>query len=100
MIAAALGDLDLSAVFAALRAQEEHGHTAETDAELNVGCFGDKALRLASELRDVLVPGDRQNLDVAYRRAARLAAYAISMQRRIRLEQSRHAACNTGESKQ
>lgn len=89
MIGAALAELDLGAMLAALREQETRGHTAETDGELRVECFGETSIRLAGELRDVLHPGDRQNLDVAYRRAARLAAYAIATQRRIRTEQER-----------
>lgn len=89
MTGAALEELDFSAMVAAFREQEARGHTAESDGELHIECFGATALRLAAELRDVVHPGDRQNLEVAYRRAARLAAYAIAAQRRIRLEQQR-----------
>lgn len=91
MIGAALGELELAAIFAELRNQEHNGHTAESDAELAIATFGDTAVRFAGELRDVLRPGDRQNLDVAYRRAARVAAFAISTARRIRHEQKKGA---------
>ena len=87
MTGAALEDLDLSAVLAELRGQEANGHTAETDADRSIGSFGDTSRRLAGELNDVLIPGDRQNLAVGYRRAARLAAYALATMRRIRHEQ-------------
>jgi hypothetical protein len=89
MISAALEDINLSAVLAAMRDQESHGHTAATDAERPIACFGDDLVRRSIECRDVLIPGDRQNLDVGYRRAARLAAYAIAAMRRIRIEQER-----------
>lgn len=91
MIAPALEDLDLSAMLAALLDQESHGHTAETDGERRIECFGADLVARSIELRDVLQPGDRQNLEVAYRRAARLAAYAIAAQRRIRLERRRRS---------
>jgi hypothetical protein len=87
MIRAALDDLDLTAVLAALRDQEGYGHTAETDAERPIRIFGEDLLHRSMELRDVLIPGDRQNLGAGYRRAARLAAYAIAAMRRIRHEQ-------------
>lgn len=87
MIGAALEDVHLSAVLAAFREQESHGHTAASDADRNLLCFGDDLVRRANECRDVLFPGDHQNLPVAYRRAARLAAYAIATMRRIRFEQ-------------
>lgn len=94
MIIPALTELDLTAVLATLREQEGAGHTAETDAELPLARFADVARRLSNELYDVLIPGGRQDLDVAYRRAARLAAFGISTARRIRTEQ-RQRACNT-----
>jgi len=84
---AALDELDLSAALAAFREQESHGHTAESDGEIPIGVFANKAARFSLELGDVLRDGDRQNLDVAYRRAARLAAFGLSIQRRIRREQ-------------
>lgn len=88
----ALEDLDLTAALAALRDQsEKHGHSAESDAELRICTFADTSRRLAAELADVLLPGGRQNLPVAYRRAARLAAFSIATMRRIRHEE----ACNT-----
>jgi hypothetical protein len=90
----ALEELDLTAALAAFRDQSEtHGHTAERDAELRICHFADTARRLAAELADVLLPGDRQSLPVAYRRAARLAAFTLATMRRIRLEQG--PACNT-----
>lgn len=89
MIRAALEDLDLSATFAAFLEQQEHGHTAESDAERKLACFGIDLVTRSAELRDVIVPGDRQNLDVAYRRAARLGAYALATMRRIRVEKHR-----------
>lgn len=97
MIGSALEELDLTAAIAAFRDQEEtHGHTASSDAERPIGSFADTANRLAGELRDVLNPGDRQNLKVAYRRSARLAAFSLAMMRRIRLEERlAGGACNT-----
>jgi hypothetical protein len=94
MIGPALDDLDLTAVFAAFRDQEQHGHTAESDADRKLPCFGEDLIKRSIELRDVLIPGDRQNLDVGYRRAARLAAYAVAAMRRIRTEQRRRADNN------
>lgn len=97
MIGPALDELDLSATLAELRAQEEqHGHTAESDAERPITSFSDVALKRSAELADVLRPGDRQNLAVAYRRAARLAAFAISIQRRIRFEQDKQRSIEHG----
>jgi hypothetical protein len=93
MIGAALEDLDLSAVLAAFRDQEAHGHTAETDAERKLECFGNDLLERSAELRDVIRPGDRLNLNVGYRRAARLAAYAIATMRRIRIERDQQKEC-------
>lgn len=87
MIGAALEDVHLSAVLAAFREQESHGHNVLTDADRKLICFGDDLVRRADELRAVLYPGDHQNLAVGYRRAARLAAYALAIMRRIRLEQ-------------
>lgn len=87
MIGAALEEINFSAVMAAFRDQEAHGHTAATDTERPIACFGDDLLKRSMECRDVLAPGDRQNLDVGYRRAARLAAYALATMRRIRIEQ-------------
>lgn len=93
MIAGALEELDLTAALAALREQDEkHGHTAESDAEIPIGRFADNATRFSAELRDVMLPGDRQNLAVAYRRSARLAAFALATMRRIRVEQSKKGA--------
>lgn len=87
----ALDELDLAAVFAELCNQESNGHTAASDAESPLAGFADTARRLAGELGDVLRPGDRQELNVAYRRAARLAAFAIATQRRIRHDQKSRA---------
>jgi hypothetical protein len=89
MMGAALEELDLSAILAEFRNQEEHGHTAESDADRRILCFGEDLVRRSQELADVLRPGDRQRLDVGYRRAARLAAYALATMRRIRIEQQR-----------
>lgn len=97
MITPALEEIDLSAALAAFRDQEGHGHTAETDAERKLECFGADLVDRSIELRDVLVPGDRENLEVGYRRAARLAAYALATMRRIRTERRRRAPCNTTE---
>lgn len=87
MTGAALEQLDLSAVVAAIREQEAAGHTAESDRETPIGKFADKLQIRTAELGDALRPGNRQNLDVAYRRCAREAALAISTMRRIRFEQ-------------
>lgn len=92
MMRAALEDLDLSAMLAAFLEQQAHGHTAETDSERKLECFGDDLVQRSIELRDVIRPGDRQNIDVAYRRAARLGAYALATMRRIRVEQMREKA--------
>jgi hypothetical protein len=88
----ALEELDFAAVLAELRNQEERGHTAAADYERPLEIFADKAHVLANELGDVLRRGERQNLDVAYRRAARLAAFSLATMRRI---QRARAACNT-----
>lgn len=89
MIGAALEDLDLSAVLAALReAEDKYGHTAASDAKQSLEHFRDELRRRAGEAGDVILPGDRQNLDVGYRRAARLGALCLSTMRRIRAEQS------------
>lgn len=96
MIGPALTEIDVTAALAALRDQESHGHTPETDAERKLPCFGDDIVKRAIECRDVLIPGDRENLEVGYRRAARIAAYAIATMRRIRIEQRRRAPCNMG----
>jgi hypothetical protein len=87
----ALEELDFAAMLAELRNQEANGHTAETDRELPIGVFADKAHTLAGQLADVLRKSERQNLDVAYRRSARLAAFALATMRRIKAE----PACNT-----
>jgi hypothetical protein len=89
MISAALETINLTAVLAAIRDQEAHGHTADTDADRAVVSFGDDLVKRALECRDVLYPGERQNLPIGYRRAARLAAYAIATMRRIQTEQQR-----------
>jgi hypothetical protein len=89
MISAATGDdIDLTAVVAALLDQEAHGHNAVSDGERSLYHFQHELVTRAQSL-DVVLPGDRQNLDVALRRTARLAAFAISTMRRIRLEQGR-----------
>lgn len=88
MISAALEDLDLAAVMAALREQEAAGHTAETDAQTDIGCFRDQLIRRAKDL-DLILPGDRRNLPVGYQRAARIGALALATMRRIRFEQQR-----------
>lgn len=88
---AALEELDVAAVLAAFRDQsDKHGHTAESDAELPLAYFHNSLVSRAQQL-DVILPGDRQQLEIAYRRAATLAALSIATMRRIRLEQ----ACNT-----
>jgi hypothetical protein len=90
MTGAALEELDLSAVLAALRDQEGKGHTAASDLELGLAHFRNELVSRGQAL-DVILPGDRQNLDVGYRRAAKLAAMAIATMRRIRNEQSKGA---------
>lgn len=88
---AALEELDVAAVLAAFRDQsDKHGHTAESDAELPLAYFHNSLVSRAQQL-DVILPGDRQQLEIGYRRAATLAALSIATMRRIRLEQ----ACNT-----
>lgn len=90
-MSAALEGIDLATVMAELRNQELNGHNGATDADLPIEHFGDTARRLSGELRDVMLRGDRQRLDVAFQRAARLAAFAIATQRRIRIEQAKGA---------
>jgi hypothetical protein len=91
VIVAALDELDIAAALAAFRDQgETHGHTAEADADRSIAYFRGELIRRAQET-DVALPGERQNLAVAYLRAAKLAAFAIAFMRRIRLEQR---ACN------
>lgn len=89
MIRAALEEIDLSALLAALADQEAHGHTATTDAELPVYFVSGKLVEFANGARDVTHPGDRRNLELAYRRTARLGAMCIAVMRRIRIEQER-----------
>lgn len=85
---AALDELDINAVLAAFRDQEErYGHTAESDGELALGYFRGELISRAQAL-DVIFPGERQRLDVGYIRAAQLAALAIATMRRIRREQA------------
>jgi hypothetical protein len=90
MIEPALETLNLSAVLAAIRDQEGNGHTAETDAERALHYFRRELLERAHGL-DVILPGDRQDLNVGYRRAAKIAALAIATMRRIQIEQQRGA---------
>lgn len=97
MIAAALEEIDLSAVLAALREQEEkHGHTAESDAELPLEHFAADNIKRSIEAADVARRGDRQNLAAAHRRYARLAALCISTMRRIRVEQQQRSTDHYG----
>lgn len=87
--AALEGGLDLTAVLSTLREQEQkYGHSAESDRELPLYHFANELTSRGVEAGDVLRPGDRQDLDVAYRRSARLAALAIATMRRIRFEQA------------
>jgi hypothetical protein len=87
-VRAVLDELDIAAVLIAFRDQEErYGHTAETDSELPLHFFRNELIGRAQEL-DVMLPGERQRLDIGYQRAARLAALAIATMRRIRREQS------------
>lgn len=90
MISPALETLNLSAVLAALRDQESNGHTAESDGERALHYFRRELVDRAHAL-DVILPGDRQDLDVGYRRAAKIAAMAIATMRRIQIEQQRGA---------
>lgn len=88
----ALEELDLSSVLAAfLEQSEQYGHTADSDVDRPLHHFRGELIRRAQDL-DVILPGDRQRLDIGYKRAAQLAALAIATMRRIRREQ---AACNT-----
>jgi maltooligosyltrehalose synthase len=90
MIEPALDTIELSAVLAALREQEANGHTAETDAERDLYYFHRELLERA-RTTDVILRGDRRDLDVGYRRAAKVAAFAIAAMRRIKHEQQRGA---------
>lgn len=81
---------ELEAVIAAVADQEAKGHTAESDGELPIAHFRCQLVGRAQDL-DVALPGGNQNLDVAYRRAAKLAALAIATMRRIRHEQQKGA---------
>lgn len=97
MIAPALEELDLSAVLAAFREQEEqHGHTAESDGELPIEHFAAELIKRSVEAGDVARRGERQNLAVAHRRCARAAAIALATMRRIRLEQTRRSTDHYG----
>lgn len=88
----ALEGLDISAVLAAfLEQSQKHGHTADSDADLSLAFFRNELISRAQML-DVILPGDRQRLDVGYSRAATIAAFALATMRRIRREQ---ATCNT-----
>lgn len=88
MIDAALAQLDLSALLGAyLEQADKHGHTIESDRARPLDDFAPLLGRLAAELRDVMVRGDRRNLAVAYRRAARVGALALAVMARIRHEQ-------------
>lgn len=89
-IGPALEQIDLTAALAAFREQEErYGHTAATDAERKIRCFGGELVLRAQEIRDQLEPGARQDLRVAYRRTVKLIAFALATARRIRTEQQR-----------
>lgn len=88
MIRAALEELDLSAVLAAYLDQEKHGHTAESDADLPLDHFASELVSRSQCAGDVMRRGAGRNLPVAYNRAARLAAIALSTMRRIRHEQA------------
>lgn len=92
-VRAALEEIDLSSVMAALLDQEEQGHTAESDAEEKLDHFASLLIRRSQEASDVLREGGRQDLAVGYRRAARLAGVCLATMRRIRREQGggRHA---------
>ena len=92
---AALGELDLASVLGAfLEQSEKYGHTADSDAEISLAHFRNELIAEAQAL-DVMLPGEKQRLDIGYRRAAKIAAFALATMRRIRREQARQAACNT-----
>lgn len=90
MIAAALDELDLSAVLSArLEQQDKYGHTPASDAELPVAFIVGKLTDMAQAARDPAMPGGQQDLDLSYRRCAKLGAMVLAAMVRIRLEQER-----------
>lgn len=97
MIETALETLNLSAVLSALRDQESNGHNAATDAERALHYFRHELVARAQAL-DVILPGDRQDLAVGYRRAAKIAAMAIATMRRIQIEQQQGAPIDVRQS--
>jgi hypothetical protein len=79
---------ELQDVLEALQKQRTR-HSIEADAERSLQHFGRTLCEHAGFARDVLAPGPNQNLPVAYRRAARVAALAIAIMQRIDHERSR-----------
>lgn len=76
----------IGTVRAALDRQRQKGHTPASDAELSVSFMANQLLAFACETRDVALQGARQDLGVAHRRAARLAAFATALMVRIEHE--------------
>jgi hypothetical protein len=76
----------IAVVRSALERQAAKGHTPASDAERSLAHMAAGLIPFAQEARDVAMPGDRQDLGVAHRRAARLAAYAIAVMVRIEHE--------------
>jgi hypothetical protein len=70
MIGSALEDLDLSAVLAEFRSSQRSTGTRPRPTPSGRSVALPTRSTAGRELRDVMMPGDRQNLDVAYRRSA------------------------------
>lgn len=83
---------DLAAVLQARRRQVEQGHTEEADNDLTPLVIANRLLDEARAGRDVLHPGDRYNLEVAYTRTARVGGMCLALMRRIRRELELEAA--------
>ncbi len=84
---------DLAAMLEArLEQVEGYGHTEQADDERPTHKLGELLVERAVLARDPTFPGDRQDLAVAYRRAARVGAIALAFMRRIRTEQERQTA--------
>lgn len=83
---------DLHAVLEARLEQRRAGHDDQADDERPLLNLANTALDHARMTRDVATPGERLDLDVAYRRATRTAALCLALARRIRTEQARRPA--------
>ncbi len=83
--------IDLAAIEEAQGTQIARGHTRASDRELAVGRLGETMVEHGKLARDAGQEGDRQDLAIAYRRAARAGAMVLAYMARIRAEQAGRA---------